>query len=342
MPERAHERPPHGGRVREAAVRYGIPLASWLDLSTGINPDGWPVPEVPRTEWSRLPEEEDGLRVAAADYYGSEALLPVAGSQVAIQALPRLRSPCRVAVIAPGYHEHAHAWRGAGHRVVAFAAHATEAAAREADVLVLSHPNNPTGASFAAADLLAWRDRLAARGGWLVVDEAFIDATPEASLCPHGALPGMIVLRSLGKFFGLAGARVGFVFAGPEVLRPLDAVLGPWTIARPARWLATAALVDRAWQRAARRRLRADSARLRSLLACHGLAPDGGCALFQWTATPRAAAMHEALARQGILTRPFTAPASLRFGLPGCESDWVRLDAALAKATADLRRGVPA
>ena len=233
----------HGGKLLAAAARYGIEPASWLDLSTGINPAGWPVPSIPPAVWQRLPEQEDGLVDAAAAYYGSAGVLPVAGSQAAIQALPRLRDACRVGVPHPAYAEHAHAWRAAGHAVVAWdAAMGVDAL----DVLVLVHPNNPGGQIYARAELLDWHARLAVRGGWLLVDEAFIDATPEASLAGLCPRPGLIVLRSLGKFFGLAGARVGFVLAEPAVLGALEARLGPWAVSAPSRWVARAALADTA------------------------------------------------------------------------------------------------
>ena len=317
----------HGGKLLAAAARYGIEPASWLDLSTGINPAGWPVPSIPPAVWQRLPEQEDGLVDAAAAYYGSAGVLPVAGSQAAIQALPRLRDACRVGVPHPAYAEHAHAWRAAGHAVVAWdAAMGVDAL----DVLVLVHPNNPGGQIYARAELLDWHARLAVRGGWLLVDEAFIDATPEASLAGLCPRPGLIVLRSLGKFFGLAGARVGFVLAEPAVLGALEARLGPWAVSAPSRWVARAALADIAWQQAARPALLAAGARLADLLRRHGLAPTGGTALFQWVRTPEAADWHERLARQGILTRLFADPPSLRFGLPQHETDWARLAAALA------------
>ena len=323
----------HGGRLREAAMRYDIPLADWLDLSTGINPNGWPVPEVPPSCWSRLPEDDDGLERAARNYYDAEHVLPVAGSQAAIQALPRLPSHSRVSVLALGYAEHACAWQRAGHTVTPVSAGQVDEAVAQADVLLLIHPNNPTGACFPVEQLLDWHARLAARGGWLVVDEAFMDVTPEHSLCRHIAREGLIVLRSLGKFFGLAGARVGFVCAQASLLAHLHGVLGPWSVSAPARWVATSALTDRAWQDAARKRLGTDGARLQALLAQHGLSPDGGCALFQWVRTPGAQDLHEALARQGILTRLFIESSSLRFGLPGDEIAWARLDAALSGVT---------
>jgi len=163
----------HGGRLRQAARRYGIPSGEWLDLSTGINPCGWLVPAPLRIAWSCLPEDDDGLEAAARAYCGSRSLLAVAGSQAAIQALPRLRDRARVSVLHLGYFEHAHAWRCAGHQVMSVTAERLDAAVAASDVLVLIHPNNPTGVRFPVDELLAWQARLDARGGWLVVDEAF-------------------------------------------------------------------------------------------------------------------------------------------------------------------------
>ncbi|HHL20261.1 MAG TPA: aminotransferase class I/II-fold pyridoxal phosphate-dependent enzyme, partial [Aliiroseovarius sp.] len=218
----------HGGRLRLAARRYGIPLADWLDLSTGLNPRAWPVPAIPARAWSRLPEEDDDLARLAQEYYGAADCLPVAGSQAAIQALPLLHAAGgrRIGMLAPAYAEHAHAWRRAGFEVLPLAAEAIEAAIEGLDHLLLVNPNNPTGQRFDAAQLLGWHRRLAARGGSLIVDEAFMDVTPADSLAVHSHLPGLIVLRSLGKFFGLAGARVGFVLAEPGLLRRLADWLG--------------------------------------------------------------------------------------------------------------------
>ncbi|EIC20536.1 threonine-phosphate decarboxylase CobD [Thiorhodovibrio frisius] len=327
----------HGGRLQEAAARFGIARADWLDLSTGINPSGWPVPPVPASSWQRLPEDNDGLETAALDYYGCDALLPVAGSQAAIQALPWLRGPSRVALLAPAYAEHAAAWRAGGHQVTGVDALCGRQALAPrvdelvdgSDVLILVQPNNPTGLRFSHEQLLDWRRRLAERGGWLIVDEAFMDVTPEHSLAACCPQPGLMVLRSLGKFFGLAGARVGFVLAEPDLLARLRRRLGPWTLTGPARWVATQALCDQDWQLQTRAALVAAGQRLSDLLSRHGLPPAGGCALFSWVCDDRAEAIWVQLAGQGILTRLFREPPSLRFGLPGDEQAWQRLERAL-------------
>lgn len=327
----------HGGRLRQAARDYQIPVEDWLDLSTGINPCGWPVPALPPSVWSRLPEVEDGLEEAARAYCGAGQILPVAGSQAAIRALPLLRPQSRVSVLTPAYAEHAAAWQRAGHWVSPVSANQLAQGPPAAEVLVIVHPNNPTGARFPLEALLDWHARLSTRGGWLLVDEAFMDATPDQSLVPHCPRPGLIVLRSLGKFFGLAGARVGFVIAEPALLARLEEHLGPWTLSTPARLVATMALSDRPWQQETRRRLATAGRRLSDLLESHGLSPDGGCDLFQWVRAPNAELLHDALARRGILTRLFKDTSSLRFGLPGRDPAWMRLASALTGAAGQGR-----
>lgn len=315
----------HGGRLRAAARQYGIPESDWLDLSTGINPAGWTVPVVPNEIWQALPQDDDELHAAAQDYYGTSKLLAVSGSQAAIQSLPTLRPPSRVALLATSYAEHAHAWQRCGHDVVGVHADEILQAGTTAQVVVIVNPNNPTGKLFNRDELLYLYVQLAARGGWLIMDEAFMDATPEHSLASFCPRPGLIVLRSLGKFFGLAGARVGFVLAEENILQPLAELLGPWTVAAPSRYVAAMALRDTAWQRATREALPPASRRLAELLSTQGLPPSGGSSLFQWVCCVSAASVHQQLARLGILTRLFEQPASLRFGLPRDEAQWVRL-----------------
>jgi cobalamin biosynthetic protein CobC len=180
----------HGGRLRAAAQRYDIALADWLDLSTGIAPEPWPLPAIPAEAWARLPEEDDGLEAAACAAYGARHALALAGSQAAIQVLPELLPRGRVGVLGFSYAEHAHAWRRAGHRLARLDAAAIDAQLDRLDALVLANPNNPTGERFAPAQLLDWHARLQARGGHLLVDEAFIDCTPELSVAAFSDRPG--------------------------------------------------------------------------------------------------------------------------------------------------------
>lgn len=319
----------HGGRLLRAIEHYGIAREDWLDLSSGIAPWAFPIPEIPLRAWARLPETDDGLEQAAAAYYGVTRLLPVAGSQAAIQALPRLRPRGRVGVLSPCYAEHAHAWQRAGHQVLELTDAQVEAQLDSLDVLVLVNPNNPTGRVLAPETLLAWHARLASHGGWLLVDEAFMDNTPEQSIASCSQREGLIVLRSLGKFFGLAGVRLGFVLAEPLLLRALAEELGPWSISGPTRALGQACFADHASCRVQTERCAAASARLGALLASAGLAPAGGCDLFQYVRHDQAAALHDFMARRGILLRLFDQPPGLRLGLPADDADWQRLAAAL-------------
>ena len=324
----------HGGRLQRAVQQYGIAREDWLDLSSGIAPWSYAIPEIPLRAWARLPETEDGLEQAARDYYQVEQLLPVAGSQAAIQALPRLRRPGTVGVLSPCYAEHAEGWRRAGHRVRELPLDQVDYYLDSLDVLVVVNPNNPTGQLIAAEQLQEWHGRLARRGGWLLVDEAFMDNTPQHSIGAQAERSGLIVLRSFGKFFGLAGVRLGFVLAERQLLQLLAEQLGPWTISGPTRILGQACLLDGAAHQQQIIRCAAASQRLAEVLSAAGFAPSGGCDLFQYLVTEQAPRLHEFMARRGILLRLFSQPPSLRFGLPASEQDFQRL----AQAFSDYRK----
>ncbi|KAF7963164.1 threonine-phosphate decarboxylase [Cupriavidus sp. UYMU48A] len=327
----------HGGDLQAAVRRYGRPASEWLDLSTGINPSGYPVPPIPAEAWQRLPEDDDGLADIAALALGAPRALPVAGSQAAIRTLPQLLARGRVGVAAMGYSEYAPAFAAAGHDVVLLGESdfAHPSLADGLDHLVVVNPNNPTGRLLSPQTLLAWHAALAARGGTLLVDEAFIDCAPQHSIAAHSGARGLVVLRSLGKFYGLAGVRCGFVLGEPALLDALRERLGHWTVSGPARVIARAALADTGWQAVNRERLSAWAARLCALLARHGLAAVMQ-PLFCWLPHAEAAGLHDALARRGIWTRRFDAAGDCR---PACAwacarspHAWQRLEAALAAA----------
>lgn len=320
----------HGGNLAQAATKFGIALESWLDLSTGINPVGYPVPAIPPQVWQRLPMDDDGLLDAARDYYGCQHIMATAGSQAALQVLPTLRKACVVAVLDPMYKEHAHAWRSHGHEVRTFTNLQDEAALNSADVVLLCNPNNPSAAKFEPADLLDLHTMLQKRGGWLIVDEAFVDCTPQQSIGQFTHLDGLFVLRSLGKFFGLAGLRVGFLLAQQAQLNRVQQVIGPWSISGASRYVTELALADLAWQQTTRARLKTDSQRLATLLQTYGLNPDNGTMLFQLVYTPHFERLHQHLAEHGIWVRLFKELGALRFGLPP-EHGWQKLEGALKK-----------
>jgi cobalamin biosynthetic protein CobC len=324
--------PAHGGDLAAAEARFGRPRDGWLDLSTGINPFAYPLPSLDPGLWRGLPDSgaDLALRLAAAEAWGvadPDAIVIAPGSQALIQALARLVPPTTVAILGPTYAGHADAFARAGHRVAIHARHEPFAAA---GVAVVVNPNNPDGRVTAPEELQALAGQMPARNGLLVVDEAFVDLRPELSVAARG-LPATIALRSFGKFFGLAGLRLGFAVCAPDLARTLCAALGPWPVSGPALAIGHAALADRAWIEATRAHLAAESDRLDALLAQAGLTGLGGTALFRLAGAERAWALYEHLARLGILVRPFaTEPRWLRFGLPPDEAAARRLGAALA------------
>jgi cobalamin biosynthetic protein CobC len=328
----------HGGNLNEAARLYGRPKEEWLDLSTGINPHHYPVPPLPADAWHRLPEPDPALIDAASAYYRAPCILPVAGTQAAIQALPRLRKASRVVVAAPAYAEHAHCWQRAGHEMREVAYDALDDAVDGCDVMVVCNPNNPTGATVDPEKLLRWAGELSARGGWLVVDEAFCDTTPHMSIAAASNRPGLIVLRSVGKFFGLAGVRLGFVAAEQALLAQLADYLGPWAVSSPAQRIGRAALSDRQWQAAMRENLLQAGQRLNDLLAANGI-ESSGAALYRWWPEERAEAFRQHMASHGIWVRLFTRGAGgIRMGLPADEPGWQRV----AKALREWQEGAAA
>ena len=332
--------PRHGGNLGEAILRYQRPREDWLDLSTGINPNGYPVPMPPASVWRDLPDAFDDLRDVAAQYYGApvQTVVPCAGSQAVIRALPALLPPGRVAVASLTYSEYAPAFAQAGHTLVPWLG--PEAGLPDVDYLVWVNPDNPTTRCVSRQTLSRWQGLLVERGGMLIVDEAFADVSPHASMTSHAGEDGLVLLRSVGKFFGLAGIRAGFALCPQGVATRLAERLGAWTVSGPARFAVRTALRDTAWQAATRVRLEKDGERLLALLRGRGW-PAQGTPLFAWTPHAMAPRWHAQLAAQGIWTRLFEARPiavengetrtlpSLRLGLPSTEAEWQRLQSAL-------------
>lgn len=323
----------HGGDLATAQALFPQAPEPWIDLSTGINPIPYPLPELPLSLWHRLPGKADeaALLAAARKAYRirpQSGLVAAPGTQILIELLPRLIPAAHVAVLGPTYGEHAPAWRKAGSTVREIA---DLAEVDDANVVVLVNPNNPDGRIVPQETLVALAASLAARGGLLVVDEAFADFAPEASLLP--ILPeGALVLRSFGKAYGLAGLRLGFAVGEARFTDALHAMLGPWAVAGPALHVGVVALGDAEWLAAAGEGRAADSRRLDALLAPLGRVV-GGTTLYRLVETPRAASLFETLGRAGIYVRRFQHdPSRLRFGLPGTAAEWARVAKALASA----------
>jgi cobalamin biosynthetic protein CobC len=322
----------HGGGITAAAAAFGGRQEDWLDLSTGINPCPVALPDIPARAWHRLPDRHlvDEARRAARDHYGSGEILPlpVPGTQSVIQLLPRLIeddriavtdnkvavTDKRIAVVSPTYGEYARAFASAG-----FAVDAVDdlaAIGSEHRLTVVVNPNNPDGRVWPTDTLIAAHDRMKAAGGLLVVDEAFGDTDPALSLASCAPqLSNLIIFRSFGKFFGLAGLRLGFAIARGDILARFEDWLGPWAVSGPA--LSIAGSLLRSDVSAICSRINERCTGLHAVLKGAGLRMAGGTPLFTLVANARAGDIYTHLCRHHILVRKFDyAPDWLRFGLP--------------------------
>ena len=311
----------HGGDPRRVMAEAGIAGApgDLLDLSTGINPVPYRFRPLPASAWADLPgqDEMQELLKAARAYYEvpvDGAITAAPGSQALIQLVPRLIPAGSVRIVGPTYNEHEHVWS----RVVSdvqLVGSLSEASG--ADAVVVVNPNNPDGRAANASEMLEVAKAQTRKGGWLIVDEAFADTQPDLSSVSLCSRFNVLVLKSFGKFFGLAGLRLGFL-AGPlDLVRRAEMELGPWAVSGPALAIAAEAFANRTWQAECRNRLTADAGALDELLARHGLAVLGGTTLFRLVRMESAITLHRALLERGIGIRRFSAqPDWLRFGVP--------------------------
>jgi cobalamin biosynthetic protein CobC len=325
----------HGGNLAAADVLFPGAPRPFLDLSTGINPLAYPLPPLAPEIFCRLPEPDAraALEAVAARYYGAPSpahVVAAPGTQSLLPLVAALISPRRATILGPTYSEHARIAAAAGHRVEEVA---DSGGLTGEDFSVAVNPNNPDGRLLSKATLCDVAEQACRRGGLLVVDEAFMDAVGHGdSLVPATVHPGVVVLRSFGKFFGLAGLRLGFAIASPKTAARLRAALGPWAVSGPALAVGTVALADRDWAEAMRARLADAAVRLDALLGGAGLAVSGGTPLFRLVRTARAPQLFYRLGVAGILVRHFPdQPGLLRFGLPGPEADWERLSTAFLR-----------
>lgn len=325
--------PKHGGDLQQASKRYGIALENWLDLSTGINPDAYPIPSIPDSCFHRLPDEHTlQLLEAAKTYYQTQNILPANGSQAFIELLPALRKPCRVAIPHVGYREHAWNWQRHGHELVWYDGFNPSELehklnAENIDCAVLISPNNPTAAIMPPNSLIKCQQVIARRDGWLIIDGAFQDTpnlpTDGADHPVHPASwPGVIELRSLGKFFGLAGIRLGFALADQGLIERLLPHIGLWSVSSVSQFVATTALKDKPWQAHTRLTLPKNSTWMFRILRAYYKDENlFKTPFFISVLLPLETAIyeHDRLAKQGVWTRLWPIPqggrALLRFGL---------------------------
>lgn len=323
----------HGGRIDAMARAFPDAPLPWLDLSTGINPFPYPLPPIAPDAWTRLPTSatRDACEIAMARAFGCthEACRAVAGTEVAIRQFPAILRAQEVALRVPSYADHVQSWKAAGARI-AQCADPLECAGA-VDIAVIVNPNNPDGYCWPVDRIEAARVAMARRGGWLIVDEAYGELDPQASVAHLAGRDGLIVLRSFGKFYGLAGVRLGAVLAPPEVLAALDRRLGGWDVSGPALALGAIAYADADWANATRAKLAGAMRDCRALLLDAGLEDIVGTDLFRYVRAADAAGLWQRLARAGIAVRRFADDAHhLRFGLPDSQASLERLSRAIS------------
>ena len=310
----------HGGGLDAAVARFGGDRDDWIDLSTGINPWPYPLPTVPDSAWHNLPDSGAMHRLLTAarrfwDVPDGTDIVAASGVSALITQLPALSGGTTVTIAKPTYNEHEAAFAAAGHTI-------TDAGTAQ----VFVHPNNPDGRLFGAAEIMMTHRDLT------VIDESFCDCTPDASLVDLAEKPGVVVLKGLGKFWGLAGMRLGFAIARPETVAALRERLGPWAVSGPALHVGAEALEDRDWTAATRQRLHRATARLDGIATDAGLSLVGGTDLFRLYACSNSDTVYRKLAAQHILTRTFPYSKTwIRLGLPGDESEWQRLSRVLGE-----------
>lgn len=326
----------HGGRLDLARELYAEAPEPWIDLSTGISPWGYPVAALAARDFQRLPDAAglDRLNEIARQAYRIPPMAEVValpGTDAGLSILPWLfREPKRAAVLSPCYGGHAAAWEAAGHSVSEIA---SLERAGSAAILVAVNPNNPDGRFIPHSALASALPPLKRRDGLLIVDEAFADADESHSLLPHVArLDYTLVLRSVGKFYGAAGVRLGFAITSHPIAGRLRAALGAWPISAQAIAFGQAALADTEWAAAQRARLKEAARGLDAVLSEAGFQVVGGTSLFRLAEHPVSRTLFAHLARNGILTRPFKNRSALRFGLPAGQIELERLRGALRTA----------
>lgn len=335
----------HGGNLVAASAEFGIPVERWIDLSTGISPWVWPVPSIPDAVWQRLPNENNALEIAAARAYGcpENSVFAAPGSQYAIQKIPALVSSEKgrcVAIPAVGYREHKLSWESAGHSILTYTSESELLEMLDQQLIqfaVVINPNNPTAEMIAPETLLLIASNLAEQGGFLLIDEAFVDTNPEFSVSQYCPRPGLIVLRSLGKFFGLAGIRLGFVLGDAVFLASVKESLPLWTVTTVTRWLGEQALSDFDWQLKQRKRARGRSKQWRETLARQypTMSLQSNPLFVTAVGQPEQCTnIYQSLAKRGILVRLFDMDEgtnAIRFGLPS-ESELQEFDKRLSES----------
>ena len=329
----------HGGQLDAAIATYGGEKENWLDLSTGINPNPYPITDLPGEIWHRLPDRaaEDALLRVARSYYqvpDGFGIVAANGTQALIELLPKILKSQSIDIVSPTYGEHEHAWLKSGCHVELI--DNLEKNSLLANAIVVVNPNNPDAKSYQRETLRDLAKEMAKRHGFLIIDEAFCDADPDISLIPHME-NNVLIYRSFGKFFGLAGLRLGFLIGNPTIIHQMENLLGPWCVSGPALELGTRAFTDDVWIKNTRLQLTLSSKKQSELLQQRGFEICGQNPLFTYVDHPAAKDIFKKLLQNQILVRKFPKMATkLRFGLCKNADELARLDHVLANVMTEV------
>ena len=326
----------HGGRLVEARSLFPEAEQPWVDLSTGINRRSYPAPRATSLARCTLPEPMELIQLeeTAAEAFevaDPERVVAVAGTELALRLLPHALDLNEAAVLGPTYSSHADAWERARSNVLGVTESTLNSCLDRPLALTVVNPNNPDGRVLSHDRLLELHECVGNHGGVLIVDEAFADTDPSNSV---SAIAGgsrasrMIVLRSFGKFYGLAGVRLGFIIAAPAIARRVRTLMGEWPVSADALAAGRKAYADHAWSARMRVLLRRSASRLDAMLRHAGFEIIGGTSLYRLVRSPDARLRFLRLLQAGVLVRPFDHDETLlRFGIPHGRAEWERLAA---------------
>jgi threonine-phosphate decarboxylase len=322
--------PMHGGQICAVAIEFGVPQDALLDFSANINPDG--PPESLRTALRAAVEdvslltcypdlEEHALRTAVCEFVS----LPVACSVVANGFAPLLATAAaalqikRCLLPVPAFVEYRRVLEQGSVEVIPLPlcenaefrydvdAILAAAASQRCDTVLLANPQNPTGVLLPTDAMRPLVERAATTGLRVLVDEAFIDYTPEASIASLvPATTNLIVFRSVTKFFAVPGLRVAYALTNPAWAAAMRRWIAPWAITTLAARAVMHGLRDTAYAQATRTRNLARRAALESALRGMGLHVYPGQAnflLFRADATAGDGLRERMIVRHGIVLR---------------------------------------
>ena len=315
----------HGGDIDLAIKKYGGEREDWIDLSTGINGTSYPWQQSIKFELRNLPSNKllvNLERAASAAYKVAEntETAAVSGAQQIISLLPIcLKSYNSVAILGPTYNEYEKAFKSSGIKAQTVS---EVSKLSSSDIAIIVNPNNPTGKVIAEEIL----DDLSKKVRILIIDESFKTFSSRRIQ----KFENVIQINSLGKFFGLAGVRLGFVSGPSDFIKSVRRMLGPWPISSIAAEIGTIALNDNTWISEMEKILLEGSNVLHKACSTKNWKLVGKTNLFHTYATSSSLEVEKQFAAHYIWIRTFDYSETwVRLGIPTSKYEWTRVRQAL-------------